>query len=353
MIDIDECIMKNNERKGLISEFENKILNNIALYFNSTQIFNGTDFIVASLFSNNMNPEEQIKNGISAIDLGNCLEVIKENYNISNYEDLIIFNIETKNECNDNNDNDDNIDSFNLEKYTQIEIYDMTKRKLNLSVCKENIQLMKYIGDAKKLNIQLAKSLSKQGIDVFNASNEFFNDICHPYESSDGKDIIIDDRRKYIYQNATFCQDGCTYLGMNYNLMVANCKCNSSIFQDGEKNKAENDKTEYGIGSFKDFSKFIISNLLDFNYEVIKCYNLIFNIKILRHNIGFICLSIMLLLQIIFFFIYLIKKVESIKKFMLIYNDLQKINKKKNNLKKNSPPKKIYILKILWIIIIQ
>ena len=40
--DINECIMNNNERKGIIFEFENKILNNITLYFNSTQIFNGT-----------------------------------------------------------------------------------------------------------------------------------------------------------------------------------------------------------------------------------------------------------------------------------------------------------------------
>ena len=195
VIDINECIMKNNERKGMIFEFENKILNNITLYFNSTQIFNSTDFIVASLFSNNMNPEEQINNGISAVDLGNCTEVIKEYYNISIYESLIIFNIEAKNECNNNNDN---IDSFILEKYTQLEIYDMAKRKLNLSVCEEDIQIMKYIGDIKELDIESAKILSEQGIDVFNASDEFFNDICHPYESSDGKDIIIDDRRKYI-----------------------------------------------------------------------------------------------------------------------------------------------------------
>ncbi|MBQ9234070.1 MAG: hypothetical protein IJ167_08575, partial [Lachnospiraceae bacterium] len=67
-----------------------------------------------------MNPEEQIKNGISAIDLGNCTEIIKEYYNISKYESLIIFNIETKNQSN----NDDNDDSFNLGKTTQLEIYD-------------------------------------------------------------------------------------------------------------------------------------------------------------------------------------------------------------------------------------
>ena len=63
-----------------------------------------------------MNPEDQIKNGISAVDLGNCTEIIKEYYNISKYESLIILNVETKIE-NNNNDT-----SFNLGKKTEIEI---------------------------------------------------------------------------------------------------------------------------------------------------------------------------------------------------------------------------------------
>ena len=57
---------------------------------------------------------------------------------------------------------------------------------------------MKYIGDVEELDIQSAMSLSEQGIDVFNSKDKFFNDICYPYESIDGKDIIINDRRKDI-----------------------------------------------------------------------------------------------------------------------------------------------------------
>ena len=120
----------------------------------------------------------------------------------------------------------------------------------------EGIKVMKYIGDAtKELNIESAKSLSKQGIDVFNASNEFFNDICYEYESKDGKDIILNDRRTDIYQNATFCQAGCSYLGMNYNLMVANCKCDSSFLQEDDKNKINNNKSESDINNIKYFTK--------------------------------------------------------------------------------------------------
>ena len=333
----NECISKINEQNILITEFKNKILSNISSYINSSKVINGTNFIATVLSSDNMEPEEQIKNGISAVELGNCTEVIKEYYNISKYENLIIFNIETKNSSNNNKDN-----SFNLGKNTQIEIYDILGNKLNLSVCKEDITVMKYIGDVEELDIQSAMSLSEQGIDVFNSKDKFFNDICHPYENSDGRDITINDRRKDIYQNATFCQNGCSYLGMNYNLMVANCKCDSSVLQGDENSITNNDKSESNVNYFESLTKSFIANLLDFNYEIIRCYNLVFKLEILKHNIGFFCLFIMFLLQLIFFIIYLIRKVKQIKIFMLIFNDKYEMKKivKKCNKTNSAPPKK-------------
>ena len=90
---------------------------------------------------------------------------------------------------------------------------------------------MKYIGDVEELNIESAKDLANQGIDVFNANDKFFNDIFHFYDNKDGKDIIINDRRNDIYQNATFCEDGCNYDGMNYELMTADCICVQVYFK--------------------------------------------------------------------------------------------------------------------------
>ena len=101
---------KNKRKRNKIIWVKNKILSNISSYVNSTQVINGTNFIGIASFSNNMTLDEQIKNGISAVDLGNCTEIIKEYYNISKNENLIVLNIETKNISN-NNEN-----SFNLEK---------------------------------------------------------------------------------------------------------------------------------------------------------------------------------------------------------------------------------------------
>ena len=80
----------------------------------------------------------------------------------------------------------------------------------------------------------------------------------------------MNDRRANIYQNATFCQKGCTYLGMNYNLMVANCKCDSSVLQEKENNTKIIDKAESNMGNFENLKNQIILNLIEFNYEVFK-----------------------------------------------------------------------------------
>ena len=39
---------------------------------------------------------------------------------------------------------------------------------------------MKYIGDEEeKIDLEVAENFAKMGIDVFNASSEFLNDLCY------------------------------------------------------------------------------------------------------------------------------------------------------------------------------
>ena len=344
----NKCILKTFDKNTNSSEFKNQIINDITSYVNSSAIINGSDFIAVVLSSENMDPKEQLKNGVSAIDLGNCTQDIKNYYNISNDENLIVLNMESKNDKTNNNEKESRDNSFNLGKNIQLEVFDSSGRKLDLSVCKEEIKVMKYIGDVEELNIQSAKDLSSQGIDIFNANDDFFNDICHQIDSQDGKDMILTDRRKDLYKNATFCQDGCTYSGMDYELMTANCICDSSFLNIEIKNDTYNDINEKKEEvNFKSITKSFISNLIDFNFDVLKCDNLVFNKNILINNIGFFCLLLMLFLQIIFLIIYMIKKVKPIKYYMLIFkeNKIKKIpesQSKDNNSEKykNKPIKK-------------
>ena len=180
---------------------------------------------------------------------------------------------------------------------------------------------MNYIGDADELNLELAKSLSEQGIDVFNAKDDYFNDLCKDYSNVNKIDIIINDRRNDIYKNSTFCQKGCSYSGINYDLKAANCMCNSSLIKmssnNNDVNNINNNNNKDDSITFKNLKKILIANLLDFNLDVIKCYNLVLNLKILKKNIGFYCMGFLFLLQIISLFVFLNKKLIPIKLFML------------------------------------
>ena len=329
----NKCIMKSVDNTISSEEFKSQITGNIKTFMNSSDLINGSNFIAVFLASDNMEPKEQLEKGISAIDLGNCTQVIKDYYNIS--EGFIVLNMESKRSDEKGNDN-----SFNLGKNNQIEIYDFSGNKLDLSVCKEDIKIMKYLGDvAEDLNIDSAKSYAESGVDIFNASDGFFNDLCHKYDNNDGKDVIIEDRRTDIYKNATFCQDGCTYIGMDYELTTAKCKCDSS-FLEGKQNVTDEKKEESEILTFKTITKSFISNLLDFNIEVIFCYNLVFDIKRLSTNIGFYCMSVIFISQIIFLCNFLIKKLKPIKYFMYILkNPNFNINNENKN-EQNFPPKK-------------
>ena len=126
---------------------------------------------------------------------------------------------------------------------------------------------------------------------------------------------------------------------MNYDLMIANCRCNSNMMEYIDNNNKTDNKEGKEKVDFNSIAKSLITSLLDFNINVIYCYNLVFNLKILKINIGFFCMFIMFILQFICFIIYLSQKLNSIKYFMLIFNNniskdypLYSINKYYNNL---------------------
>ena len=120
---IDNCLSLGICQNLTDVEYKNHIKGNIVSYVNSSKIINGFNFLASVMFSNEVNPKEQLKNGISAFDLGNCTNVLKEHYKIPDEENLIILNMEIKNEKNENDINNDK-KSFNLGKKTNLEIYD-------------------------------------------------------------------------------------------------------------------------------------------------------------------------------------------------------------------------------------
>ena len=96
--------IENNVDNGIIDitleEFKNKLRNDIISYINPNKIINGINFLAMILTSENINPKDQIKKGISGIDLGNCINTLKDIYKIPKDENLILVSMELKKEEN-------------------------------------------------------------------------------------------------------------------------------------------------------------------------------------------------------------------------------------------------------------
>ena len=111
----------------------------------------------------------------------------------------IVLVTETK-EINKNNDEDNK--SINLGKNVKITITDIRGNILNMSYYNNDINVLKYIGDEEKINMNNTREFAEKGIDIFNASDDFFNDKCKYYDIN--LDITIQDRREDIFQDVIF-----------------------------------------------------------------------------------------------------------------------------------------------------
>ena len=96
------------------------------------------------------------------------------------------------------------------------------------------------------------------------------------------------------------------------------------ILSKGNTNFSRNKYNKTETSEFKKLIKSFLANLLDFNIDAIYCYNLVFNIPLLKGNIGFYFMGTMTIFQI------------PIKKYLIKYKSLANPLKIKNKIKKMS-----------------
>ena len=209
------------------------------------------------IFSDN----EFNSSNLSIVILGECENLLKQENGIDKNLSLIIKKVEQL--------------AISAERNVQYEVYDpITKKKLNLSICeKESIDIYIPINMEENL-INLYKDLKKSGYDLFNINDPFYNDICSQYKSKNGTDVLLSDRKNDYYNNDyTTCQSNCEYSSFNPEYKFLKCECRVIV-------------DDIDVQNFHKFKKKIFKNfydvLLNSNYKVMKCYNLVFN---WRYNI--------------------------------------------------------------------
>ena len=212
---------------------------------------------------------------------------------------------------------------FQFEVYHPIEHY-----KLNLSYC-ENTTVDVYVPlDLGEDLEEIYNNLQEQGYDPFDLNDKFYREICTPYTSENGTDVLLDDREEFVYSslvNASLCPEGCGYSEYDLGKKYIKCECGTNntdiVTLDIEHISANN--------AYKSF----LSTMKSTNYKVMICYNLVFNFKIFCHNYGSIITLIIFVAYLGFMLYYCIKEISplKIKVSKYLFEEQKKENERQNN----------------------
>ena len=262
------------------------------------------------------NKSNNIQN-ISIIDLGECETKLREAYHIKENDSLIFIKNEKKSDK-----------AFN--KKVDFDVYEpYNKTKLNLSICDGtpiNIIIPVELSEETK---ELYEKMKESGYDMFDINDPFYQDICTPFDSDDGTDMLLSDRVNFIYNNDdTRCQSNCELSFYSLESQYLNCSCSANEdASDENMEKIEKFTAKKLYESFYEVLKYS-------NYDIIKCANAIKNKNIILKNIGSIIIIIYFTIYLVCLIIYIIKGINPLK--TKLKNNIEKSNDKNDlKLKKN------------------
>ena len=225
-------------QEGLIDDLLEEVINEEKK--DIIKIVNETLYQITSSFNQNNEGYENT----TTIKLGECEQILKKAYNISENETLIIFKTEK------------NINGL-LIPLIEFDIFSPnTKEKLNLDHCK-NIDI----------DILIPVFINEDILFKYEPNNSYYNDICHTYTTEDGLDITLYDRKKeFNTYNMSLCPIYCKYKGYDSEKKISKCLCN---IQDRIFLYKEFDKEKY-------LFQFIKSKSAT-NLGILKCYKKFFS----------------------------------------------------------------------------
>ena len=250
------------------------------------------------------------------IDFGSCYERIisSEEQKIS---ELIIAIIDKKME----KDKDRKVIKYGL-------FSPITGKYLNSEeICKDDKIMVEDSIENKILesgvDVELLKYLVNDGVDVFNLSSPFYNDICFQYNSK--KDVALKDRVLEYFPNISLCEEGCDFVAINMTTITSICEC---YFSKSTKEEILKDKVleQAQIGFIEDV-------ITSSNIYVIKCVTLLIDGNNIKKCYGGFIILCFVLAEILCAIIYCTSNIYSINKyiFILLYKYINFLRRQQKN----------------------
>ena len=268
--------------------------------------------------------DNNLYSNISSIDFGDCEKILQKEYQID--EPLIIIKVDIKR--NDTISTQVEYQAYN--PYT-LEI-------LNLSYC-DNVKINIYPPiKLDKETYDLLIHLREQGYDLFNSNDDFYNNLCSPYNSYNNTDVLLNDRRNDFYiHNITLCEENCEYEDINIESLKVKCNCDIKTEVNSNTTKVSFSPNKV-LENFYKIEKYA-------NIRIIVCYSQVFNLDKLKKNYGsyiLLFISSFFIIVMIINFLTINDKIRNIiqnliSQYTLMLNKLKKIEQKNEK----EPKKKI------------
>ena len=274
------------------------------------------------------------------VDFSSCLERIYLDKNVSENDTILIAKYDLLPGENINIDKSNDKYLINPVEY-ELFSSSYSNEKLDALVCEPYeivisypIFLNKfdiYEGDIntneirKKFN--MGKFLHNQDytIDTFNFNSPLYKNFCRGVEI-DGKDLVYEDRYKYLYpNNKLLCESNCTLNNTDFDLERVNCLCKyKEVFDFYRKEEEANDK-------FNDPNYFIPTQS-PANAEAIKCLFKFSLKQAIIKNEGFYICALDISIEIAILFVNVVYGTHGVAgNINKSLNNLNKNNSKKNN----------------------
>ena len=313
----DKCF-KNSTKEEIYEIIKNEIIKNFPNNGESVLINTEKNFAFELISLKNeldiLKGNKNNTNRLSVIDLKECADILINSYNLTQDTDLLILKYE-------------NLVSNSNDKSIQYEVYDSnTAQILNLSFC-SSVSIDIYIPtELKEETLELFEDLKSYGYNLFDKNDKFYNDICTPYKTKNGTDILLQDRYNDFYKaNELICQNECEYSEYLSESQYLKCECNIVNQDKIELKEPEKFTAKTILNSFINAFKYS-------NYKVLKCTKLVFNKFSFTKNLGS-------LISLIYFLGYLSSLIVfCFKKIQYLNIEIQKLfeNKEQDIISKNN-----------------
>ena len=225
--DIEKGLM-NSLTMNIIEKKEDLIVNYLNMNYQLTTSFN---------------QENNKYDNITSLHLGDCENILKDKYNISKTETLLIFKLENF------------IEGITIPILTYEVINPKNNKKLDLKYC-----------DKEKIIYKIPVLIDEENMFLHDPNNSYYNNICSTKQLESGVDITLYDRKnEYNNNNLSLCETKCIYQGYNPNSKKVLCSCPMG------------NKSPLTLGDIIDQKKLLDSFInikSKSNIGVMKCYKL-------------------------------------------------------------------------------